>query len=133
MSIRHSLQKSVGEFDVSFGGTSVFEEPDYSARILQRGFKILFTNRTSAHHIPQGGGNVFLKKEQSSWYYHWFHHNEILYFLKNRSRLNLLLVIPFCLLRTAKQSRKFKMNIHDTFHVLKGISEGFKTYYRLYS
>jgi N-acetylglucosaminyl-diphospho-decaprenol L-rhamnosyltransferase len=133
MSILHSLQKSVGEFDISFGGTSVFEEPDYSARILQRGFKILFTNRTSAHHIPQGGGNVFLKKEQSSWYYHWFHHNEILYFLKNHSRLNLLLVIPFCLLRTAKQSRKFKMNIHDTVHVLKGISEGFKTYYRLYS
>jgi hypothetical protein len=84
-------------------------------------------------HEPHPDGSAHIKSKRAAWYYHWFHHNEILYFLKNHSRLNLFVVIPFCVLRTVKQSRKFRMKFSESAFVLKGILEGFRTYYRIYS
>jgi GT2 family glycosyltransferase len=133
MSVLRSVWETVGEFDPTYGGTSVFEEPDFSARVMRTGRKILFTNRTSVTHVPHPDGSARVKSNRAPWYYHWFHRNEILYFLKNRSRLNLFMVIPFCLLRTVKQSLKFRMKFIESTFVLKGILEGFKTYYRIYS
>ncbi len=132
MSIPREVQSLVGEFDTTFGGTSLLEEADLSARIGRVGLNLLFTNRTSAVHYPQEDGNHHLNLTKPAMYYHWFHHNEILYFLKNHCRLTLFLVIPFCLLRTARQSRKFHLNRRDTTYVFSGVIEGFKTYYRLY-
>jgi GT2 family glycosyltransferase len=133
MSMLRRVWESAGEFDPSFGGTSVFEEPDFSTRVLRTGMRILFTDRTSVLHMPLPGGSFIEKHKRPAWYYHWFHHNEILYFLKSRSRLTLLAVIPFCALRTVKQSLKFHLKFSDSLFVFKGVLEGFKTYYRLYS
>jgi len=132
MSVLRSVKEYVGEFDPSFGGTSVFEEPDFSSRILRAERRIFFTDKTSVNHLPHPGGSTHGKEKSASWYYHWFHHNEILYFLKNHSRINLFAVVPFCVLRTVKQSIKFDLSLRESLFVLNGIIEGFKTYYGLH-
>ena len=132
MSIPRRIQERAGFFDVALAGTSIFEEPDFSARIRRLGYKILFSNESTVEHIPQANGNDDWKSREPAKYYHWFHHNEILYFLKNHSRFNLLLVIPFCILRTAKQSLKFHLSLKEAIYVLTGVINGFRTYYTLY-
>jgi N-acetylglucosaminyl-diphospho-decaprenol L-rhamnosyltransferase len=131
MSVPRQVQEKAGFFDVVLAGTSIFEEPDFSARIRRLGYKILFTNASVVEHLPQTNGNDDWKTREPALYYHWFHHNEILYFLRNHSRFDLFLVIPFCILRTMKQSLKFHMSIGNALFALNGVFEGFRTYYRL--
>ena len=133
MSVRSNIWRATSGFDVALTGTSIFEEPDFSVQVRHLGYSILFTNATAINHYPQPEGNEAQKTRDASAYYQSFHHNEILYFLKNRTRVTLLAVIPFCALRTVKQSLKFNMGPHDTLVVLKGIVDGFKTYYRLFN
>lgn len=131
MSVRKDAQEKVGFFDTSLVGTAIFEEPDFSIRLVRSGYKILFTNKTTVYHFPQSGGNDDLRRSGSANYYHWFHHNEMIYFLKHYSRLNLLLVIPFCFLRTIKQVIVNHMSIREAVYVFSGVFEGSRTYYRL--
>lgn len=131
MSVRRDVQKKVGLFETSFGGTAIFEEPDFSIRLIRSGYKILFTNKTTVYHFPQSGGNDDLRRSGSANYYHWFHHNEMIYFLKHYSRLNLLLVVPFCLLRTIKQTIFNHLSAREGAHVFAGVFDGIKSYYRL--
>jgi GT2 family glycosyltransferase len=130
MSVRKDVQKEIGLFDTSFGGTAIFEEPDFSIRLIRSGYKILFTNKTTVGHFSQSLGNDDLRKSNAADYYHWFHHNEMIYFLKNYSRLNLLLVILFCLLRTLKQAIINRLSIRETIYVFSGIFRGIDTYRR---
>jgi GT2 family glycosyltransferase len=132
MSVLQSVWGSVGEFDQSYGGTSIFEEPDFSARVRLIGYKILFTNATAVRHFPQKDGNDDQKSQAAAAYYRSFHHNEVHYFLKNQSRLTLFAVIPFCALRTLKQSFRLQFGLQESFLVFKGVFDGFKTYYGLY-
>lgn len=132
MSVRKDVQKKVGLFETSFSGTAIFEEPDFSIRLIRSGYKILFTNKATVYHFPQSGGNDDMRRSASANYYHCFHHNEIIYFLKHYSRLNLLLVIPFCFLRTIKQAIVNHMSIREVVYVFSGVLEGSRTYYRLH-
>jgi GT2 family glycosyltransferase len=129
MSVSREVQRRVGWFDTNFTGTSLFEEQDFSARLRRLGYYILFTNKTTVQHVPQPNGNDDLKRSQPALYYHWFHHNEIVYFLKNYSRFNLVCVIPFCLLRSIKQSILRRLSLGDAVYMFSGVFEGFKTYY----
>jgi GT2 family glycosyltransferase len=130
MSVRRDVQKEVGLFETAFGGTALFEEPDFSIRLIRLGYKILFTNKTTVHHFPQSLGNDELRKSDAADYYYWFHHNELIYFLKNYSRLNLLLVIPFCMLRTFKQAIINRLSIREMMYVFSGVFQGIDTYRR---
>ena len=132
MSTFRSVWQDVGGFDTTFVGTSVFEEPDFSARVRRAGWRLVFTNATTVRHDPQPEGNDDLKCRTPSDYYRSFHHNELIYFLKNHSRLNLLLVIPFCLLRTVNQTVKFRMGFRQSLRVFGGVFEGFRKYYQIY-
>lgn len=130
MSVKREVQRKVGYFDSMLKGTSIFEEQDFSARILLLGKKILFTNQTSFSHIPQPDGNRALRDENPSQYYHDFHHNEIVYFLKNRNHFCLFFVVPFCLLRSIKQSFHYRLSLREGIHIFLGVFEGFRSYYR---
>ena len=130
MSVKREVLTEAGYFDSIFAGTSIFEEQDLSERIRSLGFAILFTNRSSVHHQPQRDGNVGLRSTDPSSYYHDFHHNEIVFFLKNRSHLLLLFVIPFCLLRTVKQSLRYRLSFRQGMHIFGGAFAGIRAYYR---
>lgn len=130
MSLKRGVALRAGYFDPSFTGTSIFEEQDLSERILAAGWKIRFTNATSVHHVPQPDGNLGLRLQRPIEYYRNFHHNEILFFLKNRNRLQLFLVIPFCFLRSIKQSIVHGCFPRGVFPMFAGVFAGFKTYYR---
>ncbi|HWP81076.1 MAG TPA: glycosyltransferase family 2 protein [Bacteroidota bacterium] len=130
MSIKRTILQEIGYFDSLFRGTSVFEEPDISSRISGLGYKLLFTNRSTAEHFPQWGGNADSRRRNPAQYYRDFHHNEIYYFLKNRHRFCLFFVIPFCFLRSIKQSMKFELSLKDALFMFSGVFDGFRTYYR---
>ena len=130
MSVKRGVLLETGYFESLYRGTSIFEEQDFSSRMTGSGYKILFTNRTSVHHDPQPGGNNDSKTRSPGTYYHDFHHNEIVYFLKNRNHFCLFLVVPFCLLRSIKQSIRYKLSILEGIHIFSGVFEGFRTYYR---
>ena len=130
MSVKRAALEEVGYFDAIYKGTSVFEEPDFSSRLKSLGYQILFTNATSVVHIPQSDGSVGMREQHPAQYYHDFHHNEVVYFLKNRNHLCLFLVVPFCLLRSIKQSIRYKLSIREGIHIFSGVFEGFRTYYR---
>ncbi len=130
MSVKREIQREVGYFDPIYTGTSIYEEQDFSERLRKLGFKILFTNATSVVHSPQLHGNNDVKATQPAMYYHSFHHNEIVYFLKNRSRWCLPMVIAFCFLRTIRQSVAFGLTLGESAYVFGGVLEGFRSYYR---
>ena len=130
MSVKREVLTEAGYFDSIFAGTSIFEEQDLSERIRNLGFKILFTNRSSVHHQPQRDGNVGLRSADPFNYYHDFHHNEIVFFLKNRNHLLLPFVIPFCFLRTVKQSLRYRLSFRQGMHIFAGVLAGIRAYYR---
>jgi GT2 family glycosyltransferase len=130
MSVKREIQREVGYFDPMYAGTSIYEEQDFSERLRKLGFKILFTNATSVVHRPQLHGNNDVKATQPAQYYRTFHHNEIIYFLKNRSRWCLPMVIAFCFLRTLRQSVAFGLAPGESAFVFGGVVEGFRSYYR---
>lgn len=130
MSVKKAQADENGYFDSLLIGTSIFEEQDFSARLSQNGKKILFTNDISVHHHPQPTGNTLGRDVDPVSYYHDFHHNEIVYFLKNRHRLCLLFVIPFCLLRSIKQSYTRGLSLRRALIMFSGVWHGFRSYYR---
>ena len=130
MSIKRQVLKEAGYFDSLFTGTSLFEEQDFSERIRHLGFRILFTNKSSVRHIPQPDGNIGFRIAQPSAYYHSFHHNELVFFLKNRNHLLLLFVIPFCFLRTVRQSLRYRLSFREGMHIFAGVFSGIRGYYR---
>ncbi len=130
MSVKREVMKETGYFDALFAGTSIFEEQDLSERMRNLGFKILFTNRSSVHHLPQKDGNVGLRSTDPSNYYHDFHHNELVFFLKNRNHVLLFLVIPFCLFRAVKQSFRYRLSFRQGIHMFAGVFAGIGAYYR---
>ena len=129
MSIRRDMLHEIGYFDAIYRGTSIYEEQDISERLKKLGYRIHFTNETTLLHQPQTKGNVDLQHNETAQYYHDFHHNEILFFMKNRSHILLLFVIPFCLLRTIKKSIQFRLSISESYRILYGIVSGIKRYY----
>ena len=131
MSFKRDSLLRAGYFDASYQGTSIFEEQDVSFRIKYFKYKRIFTNETSVDHNPQPMGNDDIKLKHRIEYYRDFHHNELLYFLKNRNRLCLLFVIPFCFLRSIKQTIIAKELIWGVFKIFSGVFDGIKTYYSL--
>ncbi len=130
MSIKRRVAREAGYFDVMYRGTAIFEEQDLSERIQMLGYKILFTNKSSVHHTPQPDGNLGQRQQNPASYYHVFHHNELVFFLKNRNRLSLLLVIPFCLLRSIKQSIRYRLSFEQGIHIFAGVFAGIRSYYK---
>lgn len=130
MSIKRELAEEAGYFDSLLIGTSIFEEQDFSARLLRNSYKILFTNDISLLHKPQRTGNISTKEVDLARYYHDFHHNEIVYFLKNRNRFCLIFVIPFCMLRAIKQAYLRRLTTGDAIYIFSGVFHGFQSYYR---
>ena len=130
MSINRAALMNAGYFDSAYAGTSIFEEQDFSERLRAQGWKLLFTNASTVVHNLQSTGNTGVRERHPSEYYHDFHHNEILYFLKNRHHLLLPFVICFCLLRSAKQSRRYGLSFRQGLHMFMGVFDGFKSYYR---
>ncbi|HLF20009.1 MAG TPA: glycosyltransferase family 2 protein [Bacteroidota bacterium] len=130
MSVKRELAGEAGYFDRLLIGTSIFEEQDFSARLLRDNHKILFTNDISFPHNPQQNGNISAKVTDPVQYYHDFHHNEIVYFLKNRNHFCLPFVVPFCMLRTIKQTYLRGLSFRDSVHILSGVIHGFQSYYR---
>lgn len=130
MSFTREVQLQSGLFESGLKGTSIFEEQEYSERIRATGRKILFSNDISFPHVPQADGNKSLRAQDPATYYRSFHHNEILFFLKNRPRIQLAAVIPFCLLRSIRQSRAYKRPLRDAWTMFRGVFEGARSYYR---
>ncbi len=130
MSIKREVMREAGYFDPMFVGTAIFEEQDLSERIRNLGMKILFTNKSVVRHVPQADGNLGLRAARPSGYYHDFHHNELVFFLKNRNHLLLLFVIPFCFLRTIKQSLRYHLSFREGLHMFGGVFSGIRAYYR---
>ncbi|MEX2189363.1 MAG: hypothetical protein WEB33_01565, partial [Bacteroidota bacterium] len=108
----------------------IFEEQDYSERIRSLGQSILFTNECAVWHFPQKKGNLDTRKTFPVEYYRDFHHNEMLYFLKNRPRIFLVLVIPFCLLRSFRQAGIGGVGLRGAWTMFAGVFEGIASYYR---
>ncbi|HEX9614456.1 MAG TPA: glycosyltransferase, partial [Bacteroidota bacterium] len=130
MSFSRSVQKQAGFFESGLVGTSILEEPDYSERILRQDLRILFSNRISFPHNPQLDGNKAVRAFEPVEYYRAFHHNEVFYFLKNRHRLLLMFVVPFCFLRSVKQAFQHNRSMKDAWSMFAGVFNGIQSYYR---
>jgi len=130
MSVKRHVRAECGFFDSTFRGTAIFEEQDYSERIRTAGYRILFTNRATVEHVPQEGGNLDARRNNAAEYYKDFHHNELLFFLKNRHRVLLIFVIPFCFLRSVKQSVIHHQGVRGLVRMFGGVFSGIGSYYR---
>lgn len=130
MSFTSETQLQTGLFECGLNGTSIFEEQDFSERLRATGHKILFSNLLSFLHLPQTNGNKSLRSIDPAGYYRSFHHNEIFFFLKNRPRIQLVAVIPFCLLRSVKQTMIYKRPLGDAWTMFRGVFDGMSSYYR---
>ncbi len=128
MSVKKPALREAGYFDSSFRGTAIFEEQDLSERLRDLGYSILFTNHASVYHIPQPGGNLDARLADPVGDYRDFHHNEIIFFLKNRNHLLLLFVVPFCMLRSIRQSIKYHRPALDALRMFSGVVQGWQTY-----
>jgi GT2 family glycosyltransferase len=130
MSFSRNTQRNSGMFEGGLSGTSIFEEQDYSERLRKTTGRILFSNKICFPHLPQHDGNKSLREMDPAGYYRSFHHNEMIFFLKNRHRIFLLAVIPFCLLRSLKQARFYHRPLGDAWSMFAGVFDGMKSYYR---
>lgn len=128
MSIKKTALQEAGYFDSSFRGTGIFEEPDLSERLRNAGYTIKFTNHASIRHHPQPDGNLSARVANPVGYYRDFHHNEIIFFLKNRNHLLLAFVVPFCMLRSIRQTMKYRLPAQDILRMFSGVFQGWHTY-----
>lgn len=128
MSMRAPLAKYAGEFEELFIGTSIFEEQDFSHRLRALGYRIRFTNRTTAEHFPQDSGNLGDIWKKPAEYYRAFHHNESLFFLKNRPLYQFPFMLSFCFARSVKQCIVHRLPAKDIGQMFAGVFDGWRTY-----
>lgn len=87
MSFRRSVIQEVGGFDEQFRGNAMREETDFSLRVVEAGYDIMFDPRVEVLHLAlHHGGSRNMNRRK--WYYHFFY-NELYFFLKHFSRIHL--------------------------------------------
>lgn len=108
MSFRRSVIAQVGGFDERFVGNAMREETDFSLRVVEAGYQIVFDPRAEVTHrsFKTGGSR---QRDRRQWY-HDFFHNEMLFFLKHFSRWYLPLLFL----------RKLRPNLACMFYYGKG-------------
>jgi len=86
MSFRRSVIFEVGGFDERLIGNAMREETDFSLRVVEAGYKIIFEPRADNIHLALAGGTR--SPNRIKWYFDFFH-NEILFFLKHFPKIYL--------------------------------------------
>ena len=85
MSFRRDLLRQIGGFDLRYGGTSVLEDADTTARIRQLGYRMRFCPQAVVTHLRLASGGCRPPNLRS--YFYWYGHNYLLYALKNLPRI----------------------------------------------
>jgi GT2 family glycosyltransferase len=86
MSFRKSVIFEVGGFDERLIGNAMREETDFSLRVVEAGYKIIFEPKADNIHLALAGGTRSL--DRIKWYFDFFH-NEMLFFLKHFPKIYL--------------------------------------------
>ncbi len=80
MSFRKQIIVDVGMFDEQFRGNAMREETDFSLRVVEAGWRIVFEPRASLTHLALAGGSR--TADRLTWYRDFFF-NENYFFLKH--------------------------------------------------
>lgn len=83
MSFRKSVILGVGGFDERFRGNAMREETDFSLRVVEGGWRIIYDPLASNEHLALAGGSR--SSDRITWYEDFFF-NESLFFLKHFPR-----------------------------------------------
>lgn len=81
VSYRKKVIDEIGGFDERFIGNAMREETDFSLRVFEKGYKIIFEPKAVVTHlgVRRGGSR---SADRLTWYFDFFH-NETLFFLKH--------------------------------------------------
>lgn len=90
MSFRRPIIAQVGGFDERFRGNAMREETDFSLRVVEAGWKIVFVPEAEDIHLALAGGTR--TADRITWYQDFFF-NETLFFLKHFPRRYLPLLL----------------------------------------
>lgn len=84
MSFRTEVVRAVNGFDERFSGNAMREETDFSLRVVEAGYRILFEPRATVVHLGLHTGGS-RQRDRRQWYEDFFA-NELYFFLKHFSR-----------------------------------------------
>lgn len=128
MSFRNKVLEKLGGFDSNFIGNSLREDSDVSFRLKKLGYKILYNPKASLIHlfVPYGG----CREEDPIYENYIFYRNDLLFYLKNRAKLDLPIFL-YKVFKTYvfnKELIKRKVTIKRLKVFLIGVVDGFFTY-----
>jgi GT2 family glycosyltransferase len=125
-SIKKSIYKEIGFFDLGYTGTSQLEETDYAYRIRKSGYLIVFNPKAVLTHlrVPAGGCRVSSLYEKRFWRFH----NSMLFFLKHKSVIFLPIMVASLAAGGFFEVIKRKYSIMNYLWSLNGFVKGYRTY-----
>jgi len=87
VSYKKEIAVEIGGFDERFIGNAMREETDFSLRVFEKGYKIIFEPQAKLIHLALERGGT-RKKGRIDWYFDFFY-NETLFFLKHFPKIYL--------------------------------------------
>jgi len=129
-SVRREVFFSVGGFDTRFIGTAYFEETDFSLRVRQAGYRIIFEPLAEVRHLRwnSGGCRDHAKRREQAFY--WYFHNYVYLFWKHGAKHYAPLFLGYLLARGVAYIFKYRSIRMFTYACLKGILDGFRYTWR---
>ena len=125
-SVRRDVFFSVGGFDTRFVGTAYFEETEFSLRVRQAGYGIIFEPLAEVKHLrwSSGGQRDYLNRQEQAFY--WYFHNYIYLFWKHGKKSYTLFFLGYLLARGVAYVFKYRNIKMLTYASLRGILDGFR-------
>lgn len=87
MSFRKEAMIKAGSFDDAYSGNALFEDTDFSYRIRQMGYQIIFDPFAQLNHLAISNGGCQTRSQSQASFYYNFIRNKTIFFYKN---LNIL-------------------------------------------
>jgi len=132
MAMKKSVFDNVGGFDEHFIGNALREESDFSLRVKDKGYTVLFDPSATVVHLRAAHGGANKSDNRLFWYYCFFH-NETYFFLKHRP----LVLLPIYMMKKISYILRCmfgfgrEVSVRSFITPIVGIRDGIETFYKV--